>query len=151
MPVILTAVIEGVTLVSATPETLLHVGAGVKIRVHEWGVSFDGVTASDAPVEVQLLTQSTVGTASSGTPVARDRSATLTPASDFHHTFTVEPTLGAVLESHLITPNGGLLVMQYMPGSEPVTAGGSTEFIGLKATAPTSNVSANAWIAYSEE
>lgn len=138
-------------LAAATAETLLHVGAGVRVRLLEWGVSFDGVTASDVPVLVQVITQTTAGTGTTATPVPRDPAITLAAQSVARHSFSAEPTLGDILESHYVSPNGGLLVMQYPPGQEPVSAGGAAEYIGIRATAPTSAVNASVWFAFIEE
>ena len=133
-----TCQIKDEALASAATETLLQVAAAAtkRFRVVEFGVSFDGVSAGDAPVDVDLLRQTTAGTASTTgvAPVEWDEAGEAALAS-FSHDFTVEPTAGDVLGSWQVTPNGGLLVLQYPLGREPVV--GLSGRIALRATTAT--------------
>lgn len=114
---------KDVALTAATTKTLLQVVAGStkRLKLVEFGVSFDGVTASAVPVDVDLLRQTSAGTASAATVVKLDEAE---PAAIFtaQATVTAEPTAGDVLASWQVTPNGGVLVVQYAEGREPVVA-----------------------------
>lgn len=76
------------------------------------GVSFNGVTNTDAPVLVELIRLSSAGTSAAFVPVKLNPSddAPLMTARTSH---TAEPTNGDVLERHYVTPAGGNLVLQY--------------------------------------
>lgn len=122
-------------LAAATAETLLQLGTPStrRAKLCEWGVSFDGITAVDEPVLVELLRQTTGGTASAATEVPQDQAdpAALVVAQS---AFTVEPTAGDVLEAHRVTPNGGLIVKTYALLEEPVM--NVSAYLGLRVTAP---------------
>lgn len=121
-------------LAAATVQTLVQfvAPATARLRVVEVSISFDGVTATAVPVDVDLLRQTTAGTASAGTVVKWDE-ADPAPSPTSQVAFTVEPTAGDVLSSWDVTPYGGLLVVQYAEGREPVVAASGR--IGLRANA----------------
>lgn len=75
-----------------------------RIIVSKIVVSFEGVTATDAPIQVRVLRQTTAGTMSSLTPVKDSDSDDETLQTTAQHTATVEPTAGDVLESQLVHP-----------------------------------------------
>ena len=92
-----------------------------RLRVVELSISFDGATATAVPVDVDLLRQTTAGTASAGTVVKWDE-ADPAPSPTAQVAFTAEPTAGDVLASWDVPAYGGLLVVQYGDGREPVVA-----------------------------
>lgn len=143
-----TARISSEALAAATAETLVQVVAASSkpLRIIELGISFDGVTAGAVPVTVDLMRQTTAGTASALTLVEED-SRLESPLATALQDFTAEPTAGDVLRSWFVTPAGGLFVMQFPQGREPV-APESTR-IGLRATAP-AIVNAIAYITFEE-
>jgi hypothetical protein len=66
--------------------------------------------------------------------------------------YSVEPTVLTQWKQWLVTPNGGLLVIQFPLGREPVTdvsGGPTTKGIGLRDTAP-AVVNARAYIEFEE-
>lgn len=108
--------VTGEALAAGTAETVLQgVASGSKsIGLVRWAVSFNGVSASDGPVRVELLRLSSAGTSAAFTPVKID------PASDTammtaRTSHTAEPTVGDVLGTYYITPLAGLLLIQYAP------------------------------------
>lgn len=114
-----TVTVDAVQLSANTVQTLWQVQAAAtkRVRVVEWGISFDGVSASAVPARVELLRQSSTGTSSAYTPNKVDESDVAALASALT-AFTVEPGVGAVLQQFRVTPNGGLLVLQYPFGRE---------------------------------
>lgn len=133
-------------LVAATAETLIQVLApsSNRLKIREWSVSFDGVTSSAVPVDVDLLRQTTAGTASASTPVKYDPDSPAAAATASVG-FTAEPTAGDVLGSWQITPNGGLLVMQYPEGAEPIVEKSGRIAIRALAGAAVNVTAAIAW------
>lgn len=75
-----------------------------RIIVSKIVVSFEGVTATDAPIQVRVLRQTTAGTMSALTPVKDSDSDDETLQTTAQHTATAEPTAGDVLESQLVHP-----------------------------------------------
>lgn len=121
-------------LAAATAETvwqLLGV-ANRSIPIVEFGISFDGVTATAEPVLVELVSQSTAGTATGATEVTIKGSGT--PQVTGQHSFTAEPTLVNRLAGWEVHPAGGLFVVQFPLGREPTLEGATR--IGLRCTAP---------------
>jgi hypothetical protein len=137
------------SLISASRDALVVSTSGVKtllelrqaasrsLTLKQWSIEFDGVTASNVPVQVQLVTTS--GTASTGTAgiqpqVMRD----LQPAvsASCVDTVTVENTTVVIIEQHRVPPTSGLLI-QYPLGEEPykVGAASNTNALGVRALA----------------
>lgn len=120
-----------------------------RMRVIEWGVSFDGVTASHAPATVRLVRQTTAGTTPGATltPVLLDPASVAVKAAAYRGVYSAEPTIGDVFETHYLTPVGGLLVRQYAMTREPIIAASGRVAIVLN----TSNtVNASAYIVWEE-
>lgn len=138
-------------LAAATAETVLALfGASViKARIIEWGVSFDGISATAEPVRIRLLRL----TADDGT-----RTTTVTEAAwraDSHaancvgrHSYTAEPSKGDVLADYNVHPQTGI-VIQYPLDREPEIDNVATVGIAIEATAP-AVVNAVAYIVWEE-
>jgi hypothetical protein len=94
-------------------------------------MGFDAIAAGTAYVE--LLRQTTDGTATASTKVRWDTDDPAPPWTAFHH-FTAEPTSGEVLASYECPENGGQLILQYPLGREPMVAAATTSRIALRAT-----------------
>ena len=128
-------------LAASTAETVLQLrGASTtKARIVAWGVAFDGATATDAPVLVRFLRQSSDGTSSAATeePFDPDDPAAACTA---HHSFSAEPTAGNVIEVHEVHPNGGGLIREYALGREHKLDNASTSRVGIEVTGPAVNV-----------
>jgi hypothetical protein len=129
-------------------KTLLQLVAAANHRVviTEIGISFHGVTPTDAPILVQAMRQTTAGTMSAATPVKRNSTDDETLQTTAQHTATVEPTAGDVLKQWAIHPQGGL-VYQPAPGEEIVVPGGGK--LGITVTAGVS-INADVYVDYEE-
>lgn len=122
-----------VALAASTKKTVLQLTAPANQRLilKRWGIFFDGVDPLAAPVEVELLFQTTAGTLSSLTPVK------LTPGSETvqataGYNATAEPTAGDLVEAAEVHPQSGYEVIMPL-GEEIIIPGGSR--IGITALA----------------
>lgn len=123
-------------LAAATAETVLQL-RGVtttKAKIIEWGVFFDGVSATEQPVRVRVIRQTTDGTASAATEAEWDEDGPEALVTGFH-SFTAEPTVGEVLADYNVHPQAGI-AMQYPLGREIVLSAATTSRIGIECTAP---------------
>lgn len=95
--------------------------AGHGLAMTEFGISFDGVTASAVPVLIEIGTSTQAGAGTAGsTPTAvlvRGR-ATGGSAPTASANYTAEPTVQTVLRQWLLSPNGGLLIYPLPLGRE---------------------------------
>lgn len=108
-----------VALVAATAKSILSVIApsqfGIDLRSIE--VAFDGVTASNEPVLIEICssTQAGAGTNTSATPLqayGRAIAVGFTAAKNY----SAEPTVLTVLDELSLSPNGGLIVRDWPLG-----------------------------------
>lgn len=135
---------QDVALSGGTAKTVLQLTtpSTIRARLSMIEISFDGVTAGNTPVLVQLLYQTTAGTGTSLTPTPVDSAAPaslVTAAKDF----SAEPSAGTVLRPWRITPYGGLWDYPWPENERPYIAISSR--LALKLTAASSqpvNVSA---------
>lgn len=116
-----TVVTAGSVPTTAVARTILGVksNAAFGIDLRKISIAFDGVTASNTPVLVELV-YVTFATNPPGT-----NSTSVTPAQSYGRvvangvtaasTWTVEPTVITVLKSYLLTPNGGLVIEEFAP------------------------------------
>ena len=112
-------------------QTLLEVDqiASRVMTLKQWSIEFDGVTASNVPIRVQLgivTATSAVGTAVTAQAMRQNQPALAAagkklPASE--GTFVV-------LEEHRVPPTSGLLI-QYPLGEEPWVIGAAATASGL--------------------
>lgn len=142
-------------LVAATAKTLVNlISAATKSAiVVEMSVSFDGVTASAIPVLVDLgystqATAGTPGTSPAPTQIRGRGTSALTAAVDY----SAEPTALTGFKHFLVTPNGGLLVIQFPLGREPQAdlSAGTNKAQFVRANAPAA-VNARAYMEFEEE
>jgi len=137
-----------IALSAATAKTILGIksASDFGLDVKKYRVSFDGVTASAVPVFVELV-YSTWATNAPGT-----NSTSVTPHQEYGRTiahgttaaagWSSEPTVLTVLESYLLTPNGGTVLYDWPLGDTPDSNTG--EGFGIRCTAPaTVNVRAS--------
>jgi len=131
-----------VALVAATAKTVVTVitpaqfGADLtKLRV-----GFDGITATDKAVLVELVSYTADGTGTAGT-VTQVYGRTITAGFTSKYNYTVEPTGPTVLDRWSLTPIGGLVMFDLPLGSTPDI--GVSAVLGLRCTAPTSAVNFN--------
>lgn len=108
-----------VTLTASSTKTQLayQAGADHSALLKKVGISFDGVTATDPVLRVDLLRQTTAGTATTGSLVPIDGNAEA-GIGVVKHSHSAEPTAGDILDSWYITPAGGLWVYQWPLGDE---------------------------------
>lgn len=116
-----------VVLTADTSSIMEIIGdADVTARLTEFSISFNGVSATQAPILVKLRQITATGTGTACTEVAVQRSGKTAPQCQAKHTLTVEPTMVATvaLGQWYVHPQGGLLVVQYPLGREPVICDG---------------------------
>lgn len=123
---------EGVVALAAagTAKTCLSViaGSGKNFILSELGVGFDGVTATEKPVLVELCrsTQSGAGSGSSAVTLRQIRGApSYTASSTAAKGYTSEPSTLTPVREWLLDPYKGMWVIQYPLGREmePIIAG----------------------------
>lgn len=112
--------VPSVTVIAtgAGPKTILQIAAPANQRVvvSEILLSFNGVTAADPPVLIELLYQSTAGTASALTPLKVNSSDTEAIQTTAQQTFTVEPTAGNIIwRDYIHTQTGDREIPLYSP------------------------------------
>ena len=115
--------ITPVALVASTRRTLLQILAGTQpLRIKEIGISFSGTDASLAPIQADLVRQTSGGSASvtAGVPVEQMEIGQASLASIRAGFSSTEPTTTDYLRTWYVTPAGGLFVMQFPLGDEPV-------------------------------
>lgn len=129
-------------------ETVVQVAASISksIELVRWSISFNGTNAADGPVRVQLLRQLSAGTSSEFVPLRLDLSSDA-PLARGRTALTAEPSPSDVLETYLVTPYAGLLVMDYAPDARiKVAASGR---LGIRCLA-LSAVSVSATMVFAE-
>jgi len=150
-------IVSGVVVLTGTsPRVLANIiaAANAPIRLIEWGISFDGVTATAVPALVELAnsTQAGAGTVgSSPTPVqigGRDR--TVQAAAGVAYTTGADPSVLTNIQELYVPQFMGIFVQQFPLGREPETlVAASTEGILIRVT-PTATVNARAWMIFEE-
>jgi hypothetical protein len=131
-----------VALVAATAKTALSVitPATFGADLTRMRIGFDGITATDKAVLVELVSFTADGTGTAGT-VNQVAGRSIVTGFTSKYAYAVEPTTPTVLDTFLLTPIGGVIVYDF--GSESPDVGIST-VLGLRLTAPTSAVNARA-------
>lgn len=131
-----------VALSAATAKSILTVIAPATfgIDLTQVRISFDGVTASNGPVLIEvcqntLASNSTVGTANTtaGTPVQAYGRPIVAGFTGFYNS-TSEPTVLTALDRFTVTPNGGTFVYDLPRDRTPDTA--VSAGITLRCTSP---------------
>lgn len=129
-----------IALVAATPKTILGCKAPTNQinTLVDYGVSFDGVDATKVPVLVEVcrvtFATNAPGTASTTATPQVVRGAQGTSVSTCARNWTTEPTVISVVREYMLSPNGGLIIMQQPLGREsesPVSGG-----LCIRLTAP---------------
>jgi hypothetical protein len=87
-------------------KTILQIVAASnhRIRVPQISVSFEGVTATDAPIQVDIYRQTDAGTMTSLTPKKDNEGDNETIQTTAQHTATVEPTKTDLLQTKFVHP-----------------------------------------------
>jgi len=129
-----------VALAAATAKTIIgakaHANSGLQLKGYE--ISFDGVTAADVPVLVEIcyatFATNSPGTASTPTTVKQKYGRVLTAGFTAGKTWTTEPTTLTVFKEFLLAPDKGFIAFQYPLGQEPDSA--LAEGFVIRCTAP---------------
>ena len=127
-------------LAAATAKTIIgakaHANSGLQLKGYE--ISFDGVTAADVPVLVEIcyatFATNSPGTASTSTTVKQKYGRVLTAGFTAGKTWTTEPTTLTVFKEFLLAPDKGFIAFQYPLGQEPDSA--LAEGFAIRCTAP---------------
>ena len=142
---------RSVALVASETRTILQLLAGTQpLRIKEIGASFNGVDASLTPVKIDLMRQADAGTSTNSNIVPLEQ-AQIGPESltRYKTAYTSEPTDGDIIRSWYVTPAGGLFVMQFPLGDEPVV--GSAGRIAIRCTTGSGTTSTvSAYIVFDE-
>lgn len=125
-----------VALTAATAKTVIGAfgTSGSTLGLKRVRVSFNSVTASDAPalVEVGITTAAgTVGTAF--TPV-QTLGASVASVAAAGYNYSAEPTYTRIFESFYVPVNNGLYDFYYPLGEEPLAV--ASQGFGVRITAP---------------
>lgn len=130
-----------VALVAATPKTVLGLitPAQFGADARKLRLGFDGVTATDKAVLVELMAYTADGTGTPGA-VAQTSGRSIVTGFASKYNYTVEPTGGTVLDAFSLTPIGGAILLDL---GDDIDVGVSA-VLGVRLTAPTSAVNARA-------
>lgn len=137
-----------VALSAATAKSILgvksHANFGLDLK--KFKVAFDGVTATNVPVLVELcyctFGANSPGTNSTSVTPAQLYGRSITVGATAAKTWTTEPTTITVIGEFLLTPNGGLVLYDWPLGDTPDSA--VSEGFVIRCTAPaTVNVRAS--------
>lgn len=118
-------------LAASTTKTVLQLIAASnhRVLVTRIELSFQGVSAVEPPVLVDILRQTSAGTATAATPRKLNDSDDETLQTTGSKNATVEPTAGDILENFYVHPQGGIVLD--FPDPIPVKGGGR---LGLRCT-----------------
>lgn len=115
-------------------KTLMQIVAATNQRVivHEWGISFQGVSNTADPIQVDLILQTDAGTSSALTPVKANQGDNETLQTTARHTATVEPAGTTIFQSYFVHPQTGRDWMAPVRAPRPVQGGTR---LGIRVTA----------------
>jgi hypothetical protein len=109
---------------AANGKTVIQVVAAAndRIKISGWGVSFKGTSATDVPILVTLLRQTTAGTMSAGSAGVniskKNNGDPETVQTTVQVNATVEPTGGDVIENVEVHPQTGFY--KYYPSGQEI-------------------------------
>jgi hypothetical protein len=135
-----------IALTANTPRTCVMVitPSNHGISLVEFGISFDGVTASAVPVIWEIVKSTNASNSTPGTgntnensniQQIRGRAITLTGSFTAFSASTSEPTVLTVLRRRLLTPAGGTLDYDFPLGMEIENS--ESTGLGIRLTSPT--------------
>lgn len=137
-------------LATATPQTIIQLvtPATVRAQLTKVSFSFDGISSVAEPIDCFIVTQSTAGTSSGGTPSKLDPGAPTALVTTLI-TFTVEPGADSnEIWRDMVHPQGGLYEVNWALGDRTAPLMAVSTRLGLKFNAPAGvNVSATVqWV-----
>lgn len=120
------------------------------IKVHEIGVSTDGVTASATPATLDLFTsdETTTGTGTGSAVTTQIKGAAVAHGLTVSQNHSAEGTTYTVIKSLFVPQFMGLVVLQTPLGLEEQSPAGLADSIGLRINV-SANVNVLAWIKWS--
>ncbi len=142
---------ESYQLTINTTETLLQILAGSSNPISIRGIRFTtkGTDALGEPILLQLLRQTTAGTASSAT-IAKTNGTTATIQATAQKTFTAEPTASDIVRMWEVHPAGGGVDLWIPPGVIEVNGAARIALRVIVPNASSSAVKATAGLDFSE-
>lgn len=117
-----------VALVAATAKSVIGVSAPAQFGVDltKYRLSFDGVTATNTPVLVELcyatFATNGPGTNSTSITVAQTYGRAITAGFTAAYNWSAEPTVLTTIDNYTVTPNGGTVIVDIPTGSTPDSA-----------------------------
>lgn len=131
-----------VTLVAATAKTILSVIAPAQFGADllQFEIGFDGITATDKAVAVELVRYTADGTGTPGT-IAQQSGRVITAGFTTKYNYTVEPTGATVIRRWSLTPIGGTVLFDFGDRTPDCDV---SQLLGIRCTAPTNPVNVNA-------
>jgi len=137
---------------TAGAKTLLKLisPTGFNLKIHEIGVSMDGVTSSAVPATLEWGTsdETSAGT-SVGTPVTTQiKGATIAHGITLGQNFSAEGTTYTIHQGVYVPQYMGIFVLQNPLGLEPVSPAGTADSFLLRINV-TANVNVLAWVKWS--
>ena len=133
----------------STTKTLLQLLAGTnrELKLCEVGISFKGTNNLGEPILVQLIRQTTAGTATARTLAKSDESDSNAIDASGQTIFTAEPTAGDVLRPFEVHPQTGLCYL--VPDPPKLTVKGGNR-VGLRVVTPGAAVSVTGYLEFEE-
>lgn len=135
----------------STVKTVLNLTGGTtrRLEVTGLGVSFDGISSTDAPVYVRIVRTTAAPTGTACTEKTWNDAAA-TPVGAAVHTATVEGTKESVsLITAEVHPQGGSMVLSWARGEGIIIPATSGAGLSIECTAG-ATVNAAAWIEWWE-
>ncbi len=133
-----TATVSEVALTTASKTVLMvTTPSNQRAKLTEWGVYFDGVSATTEPCVVQLARMTTTGTLSATSAIQVDSGFSETVQSTVGYNASSEPTLGDVIERKNVHVQSGY-EKAYGLGEEVWVPGGTR--IAIRCILPAGSV-----------
>jgi hypothetical protein len=128
------ALAEDITLVAATPMTVMQIVAAANhpVEITEITVGFDGTDNTHEPVEVDVVRQTTAGTMSAVTVAGANDSDGDTFDTSAQHTATGEPTSPTMIRKWRVHPQW--CQTYQVPDNAPLHIGAGDR-VGIRCTA----------------
>jgi len=125
-----------VALVAATAKTVIGVfgTSGTTLGLFRFRVSFNSVTATDAPALVEVGITTAAGTVGTAFTPSQLTGQSLASAAAAGYNYSAEPTYNRLVESLYVPVNNGLYEYTYSLGTEPVCA--VSQGFAIRVTAP---------------
>jgi len=128
---------------ASTTKTLVQVLAGTnrRLKITEIGISFNGVDNLAEGILVEIVRQTTAGTASALTLLKVTEEDSQTIDASAQETFTVEPTTTDIVRAWYVHPQAGVIYSPPDPEEFTVVGGGR---LAIRTTVPSGGVAVNA-------